>query len=53
MLPRWDGGDAVPEGVGLGFRLCYGSPADQHPVMPKDAANLMEIMNGIGAARPG
>ena len=28
-------GDAVPAGVELGYHLCYGSPADQHLVMPK------------------
>lgn len=43
-------GDAVPEGAELGFHLCYGSPADEHLVQPKDAAILVEIMNGIGAS---
>ena len=42
-------GDAVPEGVELGFHLCYGSPADEHLVQPRDAAILVEVMNGIGA----
>src|SRR4029450_771099 len=28
-------GRAVPDGVELGYHLCYGSPADQHLVMPK------------------
>lgn len=40
-------GDAVPAGVELGYHLCYGSPADQHLVMPKDAAILTELANGI------
>jgi hypothetical protein len=43
-------GDAVPEAVDLGFHLCYGSPADKHLVQPADAAILVEVMNGIGAA---
>jgi hypothetical protein len=36
-------GDAVPFGVELGYHLCYGSPADQHLVMPGDTAILTEI----------
>jgi len=40
-------GDAVPAGVELGYHLCYGSPADQHLVMPKDTAILTELANGI------
>lgn len=43
-------GDAVPPGVELGYHLCYGSPADEHLVQPKDAAVLVELMNGIGDA---
>ncbi len=43
-------GDAVPPGVELGFHLCYGSPADEHLVQPRDAAILVEMMNGIGDA---
>lgn len=43
-------GDAVPAGVELGFHLCYGSPADEHLVQPKDARILVELMNGIGNA---
>jgi hypothetical protein len=40
-------GDAVPAGVELGYHLCYGSPADQHLVMPKDTTILTELANGI------
>jgi len=40
-------GDAVPSGVELGYHLCYGSPADQHLVMPKDAAILGELARAI------
>lgn len=43
-------GDAVPETAELGFHLCYGSPADAHLVMPRDAGILVDVMNGIGDA---
>jgi hypothetical protein len=43
-------GSAVPAGVELGYHLCYGSPADEHLVQPKDAAILVEMMEGIAAA---
>ena len=43
-------GDAVPPGVEMGYHLCYGSPRDEHLVQPKDAAILVEMMNGIAAA---
>jgi hypothetical protein len=42
-------GDAVPAEVELGYHLCYGSPADQHLVMPRDTAILTELANGIFA----
>ena len=42
-------GDEVPETVELGFHLCYGSPADEHLVMPKDTGILVDIMNSIGS----
>jgi len=48
MLARL--GDAAPAGVELGYHLCYGSPADEHLVQPKDAAILVEMMEGIAAA---
>ena len=31
----------------LGYHLCYGSPADEHLVMPKDMSILVEISNGV------
>ena len=43
-------GDAVPAGFEMGFHLCYGSPRDEHLVQPRDAAILVEMMNGIAAA---
>jgi len=47
-------GDAVPAAVELGYHLCYGSPQDEHLVQPKDAAILVEMLEGIaGASRRG
>ncbi len=43
-------GDAVPSGVELGYHLCYGSPRDEHLVQPKDAAILLEMMEGTARA---
>ncbi|MBN9087059.1 MAG: hypothetical protein J0J01_09140 [Reyranella sp.] len=43
-------GDAVPAAVEMGYHLCYGSPADEHLVQPKDSAVLVEMMEGIAAA---
>ena len=43
-------GDAVPAGVELGYHLCYGSPADEHLVQPRDAAIVVEMLEGIAAA---
>ena len=40
-------GDSVPRGAELGYHLCYGTPAEEHLVMPKDAGILVELMNGI------
>jgi len=43
-------GDLVPPAVELGFHLCYGSPADEHLVMPKDMAVMVEMANGVREA---
>lgn len=40
-------GDAVPSAVECGYHLCYGSPRDEHLVMPKDMAILAELTQGI------
>ena len=40
-------GDGVPATIELGYHLCYGSPADEHMVQPKDAGIMVEIVNGI------
>ncbi len=45
MLARL--GDAVPEDVECGYHLCYGSPRDEHLVMPRDTAILVELSQGI------
>jgi hypothetical protein len=37
-------GDAVPAAIDLGYHLCYGSPADEHMVQPKDAGIMAEIV---------
>lgn len=42
----WLGG-LVPPSVDLGYHLCYGSPADEHLILPKDMGNLVEIANAI------
>jgi hypothetical protein len=42
-------GDAVPPGIELGFHLCYGSPADEHLVQPKDSGLMVEMTNAISA----
>ena len=40
-------GNAVPAAIDLGYHLCYGSPADEHCVIPKDLGVAVEIANGI------
>jgi hypothetical protein len=40
-------GNAVPAAVELGFHLCYGSPADEHLVQPKDMGLMVEMANAI------
>jgi hypothetical protein len=42
-------GDNVPAGVELGYHLCYGSPADEHMVQPKDAALMVEMVNAVAS----
>ena len=51
MLARL--GDAVPEPAELGYHLCYGTPNDEHVVMPEDLANAVEMTHLIlaGLAR--
>jgi hypothetical protein len=47
-------GDAVPAPVELGYHLCYGSPVDEHLVLPKDSGIMVEMTNAIagGVKRP-
>jgi len=42
-------GDGVPAGIELGYHLCYGSPADEHMVLPKDAGIMVELTNAVVA----
>ena len=47
-------GDAVPRDIELGYHLCYGSPADEHLVQPRDTGIMVEMTNAIvaGVRRP-
>src|ERR1700740_450428 len=47
-------GDGVPATIELGYHLCYGSPADEHVIQPKDAGIMVEIVNAVstGVRRP-
>jgi hypothetical protein len=47
-------GDAVPAAIELGYHLCYGSPADEHCVQPKDMGIMVEMANAVaaGVGRP-
>jgi hypothetical protein len=47
-------GEAVPQAIELGYHLCYGSPADEHCVQPKDMGIMVEMTNAVstGVARP-
>jgi hypothetical protein len=47
-------GTGVPPSIELGYHLCYGSPADEHLIQPKDAGVMVEIVNAIsaGVGRP-
>jgi methionine synthase II (cobalamin-independent) len=40
-------GQAVPDAVEMGYHLCYGSPADEHLVLPRDTAIMVAIANGF------
>jgi len=40
-------GDGVPTGIDLGYHLCYGSPADEHMLQPRDAGIMVEMMNAV------
>ena len=43
-------GDLVPPAVQMGYHLCYGSPADEHLVMPRDMAIMVEMANEVRQA---
>ena len=42
-------GNGVSPAIELGYHLCYGSPADEHVIQPKDAGIMVEIVNRIAA----
>ena len=39
----------MPAPIELGYHLCYGSPADEHVVQPRDAGIIVEMSNAISA----
>jgi hypothetical protein len=43
-------GNAVPPDAELGYHLCYGSPADEHLVMPRDMGVMVAMANGVRSA---
>ena len=43
-------GNAVPAEVEMGYHLCYGSPADEHLVMPRDMGIMVDLANGVRRA---
>ena len=40
-------GEAVPPDVEMGYHLCYGSPADEHLVMPRDMGVMVAMANRV------
>ena len=42
-------GNGVPATIELGYHLCYGSPADEHVIQPKDAGIMVEMVNAVSA----
>ena len=45
-------GDAVPAAIELGYHLCYGSPADEHLVQPKDTGIMVASGNASSCRSP-
>ena len=43
-------GAAVPEGVELGFHLCYGDWEARHFIEPEDAGKMVEFTNALASA---
>ncbi len=40
-------GDAVPDGIELGYHFCYGSPRDEHLMQPSDLGTTVEMCRGL------
>jgi hypothetical protein len=45
-------GTAMPAAIELGYHLCYGSPADEHCVQPKDMGIMVEMANASARESP-
>ena len=43
-------GNAVPGDVEMGYHLCYGSPADEHLVMPRDMSIMVRMAADVRQA---
>jgi len=43
-------GNAVPDGIELGYHFCYGSPRDEHLMQPADMSAMVEMCGGLLAA---
>ena len=43
-------GNAVPDGVELGYHLCYGDSGQKHFTEPTDTTHLPAVANGIAAS---
>lgn len=42
-------GARVPEGVELGYHLCYGDAGHRHFVQPRDTSKLVDVANALAA----
>jgi hypothetical protein len=43
-------GDVAPAAIELGYHFCYGSPADEHCVQPRDMGVMAEMARAIAGA---
>jgi hypothetical protein len=43
-------GNSVPEPIELGYHFCYGSPLDEHLVLPKDTRTIVTLVEAIAAS---
>ena len=40
-------GNGVPEPIELGYHFCYGSPLDEHLILPKDTSTILRLIEAI------